>query len=253
MVRIRDSDLILASGILLVFLVFNFDNVLAVSFMAMAFVTRDLRLFDSKKDISIESKPNKVKSLVLAILGYLAVLGISSIFIQGTNALQLNSVVQLMSEALPILAGSVVLTMLVFVFLIPFVESNFFFIGGLDWIKTRMKVGSLSLSNPKAWAVIILISIGFALFHLTAKAGLGAVGFNESLIITFVFALISGILVFVEGQGLAAIIMHVIANGVSMVQKFNIITIVNPLLIGIGLGALAIFLMQRFNINLTRG
>ena len=81
--------------------------------------------------------------------------------------------------------------------------------------------------------------------HISAKG----VTNHEALITVFIFALITCYLIFLEGQTLAAILMHIIANGVAVSISYGWFeTISTSMFVGIGAVALVVYLLKNFRI-----
>lgn len=262
-VAVRESFYIALLASLLIFMWLNFDSTLGSIFMAMLLVGAFLRLadftfVDRKVNIPLV-RHNLFKSALYGAIAYVCFLGISSIVmgvLGKTNLFSMGSVLLLLAEAQPVFAGSIFLTFVGWAILIPNVETYFSFGTMIEYIVSAFgKKFNIQLSpfNLGFIFLSIILGVGFAFFHLTAKIGLGEAGFNEALILVFLFGFISAMVVGITKEIMAAIVMHVIANSISIGLSFALFTTAQLLLYGgIAFGLLFV-LTKSWNIKFTRG
>jgi len=219
----------------------NFDPILASLFFAMIIGSLWLISTDKVKSYTIESNPNKIKSLMLGVIGYVIFLVSSMIglaFLKRTaltSSYSINSVADafaqtqsvMMSNVAPALADNLKLTLLAFALLIPIIET-FSFTVFFEFLSERFPgLKNMTLSSFRTWLMISIISLLFMFFHFTAK-GLTN---HDALLMVVIFGLISWGLVVYEGQSLSAIIMHIIANTIAVFSMYNITISDNPWII----------------------
>jgi|WetSurMetagenome_2_1015567.scaffolds.fasta_scaffold214280_2 hypothetical protein len=228
-------------GFILVFLALSFDLNMAVIYVIILSVDQWLQKND--KNISFKYSNGSVKtSLVSAVIGLASFLGISTILLQffpstmSAVQSQIQSIFNLLATATPILKDSKILTFIGWGILIPVIETNFFFgslLEGLPEILgeaagmqnaarelTSPNVPFLKkLKNPEILFFILLIAAFFALFHLSAK-GVQSI----PLLITFIFAVISCLLVIKDRERRGAIFLHVAMNSLTVLTTYGLLS-----------------------------
>jgi len=137
----------------------------------------------------------------------------------GQNATQ--SVFHLLSTTTPLLQGSQFLTFIGWVILVPIIETRFFNGRLLEGFSAygRSFFGAnitYSLKNKNLWFVMIFVAALFTLFHITSK-GLSSL----PLLITFIFSLLSSILVIRHRELKGAILLHILTNGLAVSATFG--------------------------------
>lgn len=232
-------------GVLLLFtLLFfriTFDPNMAAIFSSMVIIIFLITITDKKRDYLLESKPNKAKSLMYGVIGYVSFIIISMIsfwifkrtslvtnysFNSVADAFA-NSMSVMMSNYSPALAGSVLLLVLSFIILIPLIETwlqaiVFEFLG-----EVFPGFKQINLKQARTWFLISLVSLGYMALHFTAK---GLTNW-DALIMVLIFFAISLVLIIKEGQILGAIFMHMIANGIAILSRYDITLANNPIVI----------------------
>lgn len=116
----------------------------------------------------------------------------------------------------PILADNAILTFVVYALLIPIIETVAFFGRGLEFLIKQFGV-TPSLTNPRLWAIFVIISILFTYAHFAVR-GVNNISGN---LITFLFGMFSCFLVVKTRELEGAVNAHVIWNGAIMVQRLG--------------------------------
>ncbi|MEA2037911.1 MAG: CPBP family glutamic-type intramembrane protease, partial [Nanoarchaeota archaeon] len=127
-----------------------------------------------------------------------------------------QSIFHLLATSTPILKGSKLLTLLGWGIIVPVIETSFWNGRLLEGLSTYAediigKKVSLERMSFALWIVIFVIASLFTLFHITAK-GLHSI----PLLITFLFSVISSVLVIRHRQTKGAILMHCITNSAAV-------------------------------------
>lgn len=157
------------------------------------------------------------KILMQAAIAYGIFLFLTTVLVQTVapstlSTINLQSIFQLLSTSTPILQGSKILTVIGWGILIPIIETVLFFVIAQEGFAesigriTGKKINLGEFSPRMIWTVLLIAS-AFVLFHLTAKQ-------MEiiPLMITGVFAIISGLLVIKQKEARGAIALHIISN-----------------------------------------
>lgn len=127
-----------------------------------------------------------------------------------------QSIFHLLATSTPILANSVVLTFISWGIIVCIIETVFFNGRLLEGLSTYAelitgKKVSLDKFSPQLVIVILVVAALFTLFHITAK-GLSSL----PLLITFVFSVISSILVLRHKELKGAILLHMATNSAAV-------------------------------------
>lgn len=218
-------------GLILVLLLLIFDQTLGLVYSLMLFVSWIWYSTDNQHTY-VMSRPQRnslSKILVETGVAYAAFLFISSFlvsFLEPQSAYAtggIQSIFQLLSTSTPILQGSKILTFIGWGILIPVIETTLFFgfiqeglaetLSGV----TRSRFAHNKFSILMFWT-IGLVAASFVLFHLTAK-NLDPL----SLMITGVFAIISGLLVVWQEELRGAIYLHILSNSLVVAKAVGFI------------------------------
>jgi len=132
-----------------------------------------------------------------------------------------QSIFQLLATSTPILKGSKILTLFGWGILVPIVETTFFngrLLEGLSTYAEEITGKKISLTKITVPLVLVIFVVAalFTLFHITAK-GLDSI----PLMITFIFSVISSILVIRHQQLRGAILLHIVTNSAAVMASFN--------------------------------
>jgi hypothetical protein len=228
-------------GFFLLFLLLAFDPDMSRIYLLILLI--DFIWYVSDDFVSFQYSSGKntwIKSLATAIVGFAAFLlvttGVLSI-IPGAQSVArsgMQSIFQLLATATPILKESKILTVIGWGLVIPIIETSFFngrLLEGIPaWLKEKAGFKNATILtdertpfNKKIFNgvtvfVILLVAASFTLFHLSAK-GLASI----PLLITFIFSVISSILVIKDGDLKSAIMLHVITNTVTVLNAYGLI------------------------------
>jgi len=227
--KIKDTTIMKFMILVLVFLVLNFnkDMGLVYSLMILAdfmYWFLDLKVGNKKTDLPFERvTDNRLQALLEAVIAYVGFLAISTavygIFGSGGN---LQSVITLLATATPILKGSIVLTVIGWGILIPIVETDWFFGRLTEGLSNEAKDQGTKIPLDRfsagTWILMALVSALFALFHISAK-NLD----NSSLIVTFIFGMVSMFLIIRHRELKSAVMLHIISNTVATLAALKIL------------------------------
>ncbi len=196
--------------------------------------------------IKIESKPNERLLTAIYAVGAFVLLMITNIVFKWAGLTDINSSLNMYAQYIPYFAEVAILSsnawfvVLGWGILIPLGETLTFgriFEAGLDFINERVGI------TFKAILIVIGLSFAFALFHIAAKG----IQNNLALLMTFIFMVISLILILIRKQLLDAILFHIIANTTSIVNNLKL-SVMNPYIIAAIIGAIFYLIISRFKI-----
>ena len=226
MARIRDETVFSILLILFLFLSVNFDP--NVGFLFTLILLGDFMwfMFDKNIELPFERDPTSPETrLVGIILG----IGLGLSFITFGNIL-LNflgvtqSFVNFFGATTPPLQSSVTVTFVTWAFLIPAVETPFFFgrllERTLDFVTSRLGMAAskkFDVTNFGTWWAILIVSGLFMLFHLAAKG----ISNTDLLIVTFVFGIVSCWVSLYFRQLRENVIMHATVNTLSVYKTLG--------------------------------
>lgn len=211
--------------LLLVFLLIAFDRDMALvySFMILA----DFVWFLSDETVSFPTSQVDNVSIAMAFfkgtVAYVIFLVATTLIFSAFSSLAVfanfQSIIQLYATSTPILKGSKFLTIIAWGLVIPLIETRFFFgrlfeenaFYGEKLTGIRIPLDRFTIQM----VFVILFTAGlFTLFHITSK-GLASI----PLLITFIFGIVSCILVVMDQELKSAITVHVIANSVAVISS----------------------------------
>jgi len=212
--------------VFLLFLLLSFDQDLAMIYILI--MIADYIWYKSDNFVSFHISKGKLFDNPMVYIEALAGLGLfvflSTFLVTSFHdpaaslTQQAQSLFDLLATSTPLLKDSKVLTFVGWVFLVPIIETVFFagrLLEGLASyaeVITGKKISLERFSGP-LFVVIFIVSALFTLFHITAK-GLETV----PLLITFLFMVISCMLVIRHRQLKGAIAIHIITNGVAVLS-----------------------------------
>jgi len=215
--------------ILLSFFYINFDPEVATTFFIILVSGILILIFDlfgpTGISFPIEKISSNRKKALIQVLGAYVIFVVISILINIVLASQTNSVMsvfEIFSTNKPLLANNVLLTIFIWGFLIPFVETAVFFGIWMEFIKDSTKIRTSQGFGVENILLALLMAGAFAFFHLQVRFVQGGAVNNPALIITFVFGLLSSLMVLKYGEVKQAIALHVLVNTLAMFQKFGI-------------------------------
>jgi len=221
--------LVLSLGIL--YLVF--DTSLATIYTILIMTDFVMYYFNYRSDKVIQfplekRTDNRLNSIITAVIAYGPFLILTTGFLlfaspQSVSGItDVQAVIKLMASSVPIFAGSLLLSLYAFGFMVPAIESSLFFGRLLEKVvsviehRTGRKVVWNKVSKIVVIAVLICASI-FTLYHMGSK-GLA----NVPLMVTFIFGTISVILVLKDGELKSAVLLHMISNSLVILSTFGV-------------------------------
>lgn len=147
---------------------------------------------------------NSIITIGVAVIAFQILSGL----IFGFFSLPSQSVFGNVQASAPVLSDNNYIQFFTFGVMIPFIETLTFFVLLLDVLNFSFAKVSSSFTNVSSIVIILLLSAVFTWYHLQAKLAVG----QSALIQTFVFAIISLVLVIVTGQAFEAVMFHVFIN-----------------------------------------
>lgn len=217
-------------GIFLLFLLLAFDRDLAMIYLLIMLIDYIWKQSDNLINLPLSRGPGSMFQVIIEGLAGLGLfLLISTILVNyvspqsvsGGLVSQAQSIFHLLATSTPILKGNAILTLIGWGILVPIIETSFFNGRLLEGLSTyaEMITGKkvqLSLTSPTLYIVMLVVASIFTLFHITAK-GLESV----PLLITFIFSVISSILVIRHRELRGAILMHIITNSAAVAASLG--------------------------------
>jgi hypothetical protein len=233
----EDADLFLLVTVVLLFLMINYNMPLANIYGFMAIITLigylipvQFNLFRWLPLIKKDSQGLLMKVAVGAAFGF----G----FIQLYNNFSDTPMAAVFATT--VFGSSEILTKLVYSFLIPFVESIFFFSIILVW--WAWKIGdNVNIIHPLSFDGIklaVMFAAVFVLFHATSKG----VENTTELVLTFAFGAISVGMILYFKEIIQAIVMHAVVNAKAMSFLPSVAALTSSTIVMVGVGALVAYL-----------
>lgn len=223
----QERNILLLVGTVLIFLWLNFNETLGAVYLAMILLSYVAFTSDKQVTLFMEGeKSSWMYSLLLALAGYALFILLSGIIVgiifpnyvvTGENTFSM--VARTMATTTPILAGSLILTIVGWGLLAALIETDFFFGKLTEWLCDSFGIEiKFNLASIKAWILIIAMSFIFALFHIQVKG----VTNNQALLLTFLFAVISMWIVMKTKETKAAIMFHIISNSIAVLNTAGV-------------------------------
>lgn len=206
--RISTEGFTVFFGVLLLFLLINFNAQLGLIYSLMLIMNWVIFQYRKPYFFPLEKDERRLGDVVMGLAGYAVFIVISAVVV-GSLAMVWKS----LAASTPILEHSKLLSVIAFGLIIPAIETPFFFGGLLNSFAEKISV-KLSLTSLWSWLCFIFVSALFAAFHLTAKTE-GTTVNIDALITTFIFGIVSCVLVTAVKEISSAVIMHGVTNTVS--------------------------------------
>ncbi|MEK6882908.1 MAG: CPBP family glutamic-type intramembrane protease [Nanoarchaeota archaeon] len=218
-------DFVAIAGLFLIFFQLNLDPRATPIFLGMIFLIAILFITDQKISLQIERDPSKrLRSLALAVGGFFALMVLSMIVSKLPFSMQsIENILITFAEDSPILSGNPWFLLVFTGILISAIETIFlgiyFEFLAIDKWKAR-----LSFDNLNFWLGAIFLSGIFMLLHLQARflqafmSSTPILSFNTALIITFLFGLLTFVLIVLTKDLLAAILLHILTNSITIIK-----------------------------------
>lgn len=217
----------------LLFIYLAFDRDLANIYMLMiladyVWYRTDLIAGNKKTDLPTEhTATNRYQAVASAIIAFAVLLVVTQIAFNAStetaSIANFQSIIVILASATPILKGSIILTVLGWGFLASTVETRFFFgrvFEGLAYSYEELTGEKISLNKFTVRTVILMAFVAglFTLFHITAKHLS-----DVALIITFIFAMISMVLVVRDQELKSSILLHIITNTIAVLASLKLL------------------------------
>jgi len=213
------------AALILLFLLLAFDQNLSMTYMLIMIADFIWFNTDRKIELPLRTGRNKGYMWLIESAAALGLFLITSTVLVGLFEPQAigagfvggaQSIFQLLATSTPILQGSAFLTLLAWGILVPIIETSFFngrLLEGLTTYAENFLGIKISLNKYSAPLLIVIFIVAtiFTLFHITAK-GIDSL----PLIITFVFSVISSILVLRHRETAGAILLHIATNSMAV-------------------------------------
>lgn len=228
---VREITLTIITFIWLLFVATNVNVTLGQTYLQFAvgslvLLIIGITIFDKKLHITFQKEPGGTFKAILWGIGAWIILLVSSVlvlkFVDPANA-SIAAVMGLLGASTPALATSKIANLVTFGFAIAFIETQLWgrfmeFFADLFHINLNKQ----SLKQIGLLFIIVILSLLFLVFHLTAKG----ITNTSALIVVFIMMLISLIMVAAFGETRQAVFMHVTANTVaSWLMLFALIRI----------------------------
>lgn len=219
---IRDTNLLLGVAILLfVFQVLYSAEVSSIFFTLLIIAIIISPVVYPISRFPVEFDARRLTDILWGLGGfalYIVLLTPAVILIKGSGTAATQSIIAYVQATTPILAGSTIITLIVFGILGPITESVAIFGRIYEWIGTTAKV-AIDRITVRSVLLALFIAAGFTFLHLQARSLIpeAAIFDNVALISTLLFGAISmSMLLYRSSKGireLSPIIwMHVFAN-----------------------------------------
>lgn len=228
--KITSKTVALTLSVFLLFLLLVFDQQVAMIYLLMLTAYFIWFSFDDNITLPIEkSAKGRFMSLLWAISIYAAFLLISttlSTLFSLEGGQTAFSIIDILATQTPVLAGNKFLTFMAWAFVIPIIETVFFFgvfyEGLATYLGRFMRVGSISTefkpTNIYLWFIILFVSIIFTAYHFQARGLTDSTG----LFVTFLFAAVSLFTVSFFGQTREAILFHILSNAIAVLARMKL-------------------------------
>jgi len=226
--RLNNEMYFKASVLFLLFLLLVFDRDMALIYILILVGDFIWYRFDKNITFPLERRTDNRFSSLLEVGIATAIFFIISSAAVKLAAVDMSSsfqsILSLLATSTPILAGNKMLTIIGWGILIPIIETSFFFGRVFEGIATfagnRFSTNiSLQKITMAVIMVILVIASFFTLFHLTAK-NLASI----PLLITFIFACMSCILVIRNQHLREAILLHITVNTLAVLNSFGMLS-----------------------------
>jgi len=194
-----------------IFLIFNYEPSLAIAYLALVIATMWMTHKVPHISFPIEKRTdNRIKAVLWGLAAFFVFTRIAPM-VSGLFGMPLTteSIMSLFASLSPLLQSKW-MKFASFGILIPIIETPAF-ARLMEWLSHTIGAKE-TLTSIKMWIVVIITSLIFALFHLTAK-GLYA---NDLLFVTFLFMVLSLVMVIHFKELKQAILFHIIINSVAM-------------------------------------
>ena len=218
--------------VFLLFLLLAFDKDLAMIYLLMMFGDYVWTRSDNYISFPFRRKTSNTTQVYIEATAALGIFLVVSTFLvstfspqsiaSGNILVQSQSIFHLLASSVPILKGSKILTFIGWAIIIPIIETSFFngrLLEGFATYSEKITGKRISLQRYTLtlMMVILLVASLFTLFHITAK-GLDTI----PLLITFIFSVISSMLVIRHQELRGAIFIHILTNSAAVLSSLGV-------------------------------
>jgi len=227
---VSKKDLLIETGIVAIFISWwwffvstNVNPVLGniytnITLGAIAIAMIDY-FFGSKVIKLINPNVSWVKAFTLGVIGYIILLFSGQLAVRFAEVIPVTELLQLLASSAPVFSQSAIINFLTFGVVVAYIESYAFFVVGYDLLASmfNVEISKRSLTNPKSWMIIFGISLMFLFLHITSKG----IESEATLILVFLMAVISLVMVTIYRDARIPIIIHVLANSIASTALFS--------------------------------
>ena len=222
-------------SVALPFLLINFNEKFGFTFGFMVlfgYVIHDAIISRSAKSIlyNDEKDTERFSDLLIAVFGgivFFVLTALAASVLKGYPTLSVESfqaVLGIVQATTPILQNNWIITLLGWGVFIPWMETDYFFGKIHSMLLLAANITNPRYDNPRVWVIWLIISAWFVAFHLTVRAlqvtDTGTVIFDTiGLVGTFIFGLVSCVMVTVKRELSSAKIMHIVVNSIASVKN----------------------------------
>lgn len=208
----KQTRIFILLSVVLLFLLINYDPTLAIAYISISFLNLIIYQNYSHFAFTFYKDASILKTVIVGVVAYGAFVAFSTLvgnFFAPNLITSPQSVLQLMSETIPVLQGSLFLTILSLGIIVPIVETDFFFGRLNEFLADHFKINTkFDITNPRLWVLAVIVGAIFAMFHLSAKIS----NLNIGLAFTFLFGMISCWMVYKYRRTAEAVVFHITAN-----------------------------------------
>lgn len=184
---------------------------------SLALLIIGVAVFDKKIHITFQKRPGgQINAIIIGALGWILLLILSVIALRFIDPSKANiaSIIGLLGATTPALATSNIANWITFGGAVAFIETQLW-ARLLEFFRDLFEIDMSKNALKKIFSVlgvlIILLSIAFMLFHLTAKG----VTNTSALIIVFIMMMISLGMITIYQETRQAVYFHIWANAVA--------------------------------------
>jgi hypothetical protein len=176
----------------------------------------NILVFDKKVDVTFQKVKGKwVETIFQGVLGWVMILVSSFLIFKVVDPLKanFNSIISSLGAANPAFSNSKILNWVVVSFAIGYGETQLF--GRLmEFLADRfhIQINRKNMLRTAFVVLVIVLSILFALFHITAK---GVEATNSLIVVALMMAISLFMIAWNNGETRQSVLVHVISNGVA--------------------------------------
>lgn len=216
--RIDENTILFVLGALLMWIIVNYNMQLGIIFLFMLVLTFLFHTSDKNVSFPFDRDGKWARATMIALGAYIVFIIVSTIIIQlvpidlQSTVVSPQGVIDLVAITIPEIDFTNIMLFVGWAIIIPITESWFFFGPVVERILDTKRVHWLLAG--------ISIATIFMLFHLTAKSVID----NSALLVTFIFGMISYLLVIMTKDLKSAVLFHVISNSVAILSTMGLLS-----------------------------